>query len=96
MHIQNSTLAGGVAVGTVANMAIRPYAAMLIGSIAGIISVLGYQYLTPFLKNKLRLHDTCGVHNLHGLPGVLSGITGSIVAACAHIGDDYGPAEKYF
>ena len=55
---------------------------MIIGSFAGIASTLGYQYLTPALK-KIYLHDTCGVHNLHGIPGVISGIAGAIVAAVA-------------
>lgn len=36
--------------------------------------------LQPFLSKYLRLQDTCGVHNLHGLPGVFAGI-GSIFAA---------------
>jgi ammonium transporter Rh len=66
VHIQNSTLSGGVAIGAVANMAIRPFAAMLIGAISGVISVLGYRFLTPFMKNRLNLQDSCGVHNLHG------------------------------
>ncbi|XP_036623900.1 ammonium transporter Rh type A [Trichosurus vulpecula] len=79
VHIQNATLAGGVAVGTCADMAIQPYGAMLIGSIAGIVSVLGFKFLTPIFATKLRIHDTCGVHNLHGLPGVIGGIA-SIVA----------------
>ncbi|XP_020849553.1 ammonium transporter Rh type A [Phascolarctos cinereus] len=79
VHIQNATLAGGVAVGTCADMAIQPYGAMLIGSIAGVVSVLGFKFLTPIFATKLRIHDTCGVHNLHGLPGVIGGIA-SIVA----------------
>ncbi|XP_072498521.1 ammonium transporter Rh type A [Notamacropus eugenii] len=79
VHIQNATLAGGVAVGTCADMAIQPYFAMLIGVIAGVVSVLGFKHLTPIFTTKLRIHDTCGVHNLHGLPGVIGGIA-SIVA----------------
>ncbi|CAO2607670.1 Ammonium transporter Rh type A [Lemmus lemmus] len=79
IHIQNATLAGGVAVGTCADMEIPLYAAMAIGSIAGIISVLGYKFLSPLLANKLMIRDTCGVHNLHGLPGVFGGLA-SIVA----------------
>jgi ammonium transporter Rh len=82
VHIQNATLAGGVAVGTIADMSIEPYGAMLIGCTAGVISTLGFEYLTPILK-KYKLHDTCGVNNLHGMPGVLSGIVGSIVAMVA-------------
>jgi ammonium transporter Rh len=38
---------------------------------------------------RIYLHDTCGVNNLHGIPGILSGIAGVIVAAFA-TRDDYG------
>ncbi|NXP44973.1 RHAG protein, partial [Heliornis fulica] len=79
--IQNAPLAGGVAVGTCADMSITPSAAMGIGSIAGIISVCGYHFLTPLMESKLNIQDTCGVHNLHGLPGLLGGIAGIIVTA---------------
>jgi ammonium transporter Rh len=58
VHVQNATLAGGVAVGTVADMAIRPWLALVIGSIAGILSTAGFQFITPILK-KVFLHDTC-------------------------------------
>nr|XP_006014259.2 PREDICTED: ammonium transporter Rh type A-like [Latimeria chalumnae] len=81
VHIQNATLAGGVAVGTCADMNIQPYGAMLIGFTAGIISTLGFKFLTPFFASKLRIQDTCGVHNLHGMPGILGGIAGIIAAA---------------
>lgn len=79
--IQNATLAGGVAVGTCADLTIAPYVAMCIGSIAGIISVLGFRFLTPVLASKLKIQDTCGVHNLHGLPGILGGIASIVVTA---------------
>ncbi|NWT10165.1 RHAG protein, partial [Vireo altiloquus] len=79
--IQNATLAGGVAVGTCADLAIHPFIAMVIGVIAGIVSVLGFQFLTPVLASKLKIQDTCGVHNLHGLPGILGGIASIIVTA---------------
>lgn len=46
VHVQNATLAGGVAVGTSANFMVGPWGALLIGSIAGIISVVGYRHIT--------------------------------------------------
>uniref|UniRef100_T1PDH0 Ammonium Transporter n=1 Tax=Musca domestica TaxID=7370 RepID=T1PDH0_MUSDO len=78
VHVQNSTLAGGVAVGSVCNLLIGAHGAVLIGIIAGTISVMGYRFITPFLTQKLRLHDTCGVHNLHGMPAVISAIASAI------------------
>lgn len=78
IHIQNSTLAGGVAVGTVATSNIGLHGAMIIGTLAGMISVLGFHFLLPKLK-RLRVHDTCGVHNLHGIPGLMAGIAGIII-----------------
>ncbi|CAF0963958.1 unnamed protein product [Rotaria sp. Silwood1] len=79
-HIQNATLAGGVAVGTVADKNIGLFGAIIIGSIAGTIATLGYKYLLDLLK-KIRINDTCGVHYLHGMPGVLAGLAGMVVAS---------------
>ena len=78
VHIQNATLAGGVAVGTISDKNIGLFGAMIIGSVAGTISTLGYKYLLELLK-KIRIHDTCGVNNLHGMPGLLSGIASIIL-----------------
>ncbi|XP_043231997.1 ammonium transporter Rh type A-like [Amphibalanus amphitrite] len=82
-HIQNATLAGGVAVGTAADMMVQPFGAVIIGSVAGVLSVIGFSIITPALDERCRVHDTCGVHNLHGMPGVLAGIVGAIMAAMA-------------
>ncbi|CAF1056976.1 unnamed protein product [Rotaria sordida] len=79
VHVQNATLAGGVAVGTVADKIIFPFGAMIIGSIAGSLSVIGFRFIKPALQ-KFRAHDTCGVNNLHGMPGLLAGIFGIILA----------------
>jgi ammonium transporter Rh len=59
---------------------IRPFGAMIIGSIAGILSTVGFAKIKPVLQ-KFRAHDTCGVNNLHGMPGILAGIFGIILAA---------------
>jgi ammonium transporter Rh len=94
VHIQNATLAGGVAVGAVADLNIQPFAAAIIGSLAGIVSTLGFQYSTKFLNRYVKLHDTCGIHNLHGVPGLVSGITSIIVAAVA-TRETYGGDRLY-
>ncbi|XP_069840787.1 ammonium transporter Rh type C-like isoform X1 [Dendropsophus ebraccatus] len=83
VHIQNATLAGGVAVGTAAEMFLTPYGSLIVGFICGIVSTLGFTYLTPLLSSKLNLHDTCGINNLHGMPGIIGGIVGAVTAACA-------------
>ncbi|XP_044139147.1 LOW QUALITY PROTEIN: ammonium transporter Rh type C [Bufo gargarizans] len=83
VHIQNATLAGGVAVGTAAEMVLTTYGSLIVGFICGIVSTLGYAYLSPLLSSKLLLQDTCGIHNLHGMPGIIGGIVGAVTAAAA-------------
>ncbi|UJR17563.1 hypothetical protein I4U23_004459 [Adineta vaga] len=78
IHIQNSTLAGGVAIGTVATSNIGLHGAMIIGTLAGMVSVLGFHFLLPKLQD-IRVHDTCGVHNLHGIPGLMAAIAGIVI-----------------
>ena len=46
MHIANATLAGGVGVGTAANAILFPLDAMIVGVTVGIVSTLGFKYLT--------------------------------------------------
>ena len=79
-HVQNATLAGGVAVGAFADKNIGLFGAMIVGSVAGLISTLGFKFLSNLLK-KIRVHDTCGIHNLHGMPGILSGLGAIVVAS---------------
>ncbi|NXL62800.1 RHBG protein, partial [Chordeiles acutipennis] len=78
-HLQNGSLAGGVAIGAVADMAVPPVAALALGNLSAVTCVLGFRFLTPLLARKLRLQDQCGIHNLHGLPGIL-GAAASAVA----------------
>jgi ammonium transporter Rh len=83
VSVQNATLAGGVAVGSSSDLVIQPWGAITIGCAAGLLSVVGYVYIQPWLEKKFSLDDTCGVHNLHGMPGILGGLGGAISAAMA-------------
>lgn len=83
VHIQNASLAGGVAVGSSSDLVIGPWPAIIIGLVSGWISVTGYHYFTPVL-NKIGIYDVCGVHNLHGMPGIMGGIAGAISSAMAN------------
>jgi len=92
IHIQNATLAGGVAMGACSDLRLDPGGALLIGAVAGFISVFGFVFLSPALTKCIGLRDTCGVHNLHGMPGVLGGIV-SIIATAVATRAKYGNAE---
>jgi len=83
--VQNATLAGGVIIGAVARMEVLPVAASGLGAIGGAVSVIGYQKVQPFLLRKIGLHDSCGVHNLHGMPSILGGLAS--VIACVAVKD---------
>jgi len=83
VHIQNAAIAGGVAMGASADFIVQPYGALLIGTVAGILSVVGYVYIQPALERAIGLHDTCGVHNLHGMPGILGACISAVVASVA-------------
>jgi ammonium transporter Rh len=82
VDIQNATLAGGVAIGCVADLTLSPGDAILIGCFAGLVSSVGYQFIQPYLENKIGLHDTCGIHNLHGMPSLV-GATSSVLLAAS-------------
>ena len=81
--VLNATIAGGVMIGACADILVAPVSALIIGAIAGVVSALGFGYLSANLRESINLHDTCGVNNLHGIPGFLGGITGAITAATA-------------
>ncbi|CUF55100.1 ammonium transporter, putative, partial [Bodo saltans] len=88
VDFQNASLAGGVAMGTAANMLCKPYGALMVGTAAGAVSTFGYRWLQPRLERWIGLMDTCGVHNLHGMPGVVGALVGVLVTAAAK-SEDY-------
>jgi ammonium transporter Rh len=74
----NAALAGGVAVGATCNV-ISPGGAFVVGLLAGTLCVAGYALVQPRLDSALRIVDTCGVHNLHGMPGLLGGLAAALI-----------------
>ena len=76
--IANAALAGGVAVGATCNV-VSPEGAFAIGLAAGALCVTGYVVVQPRLQRWLKVVDTCGVHNLHGMPGLLGGLVAIVL-----------------
>merc|ERR1712232_13361 len=71
--IQNATLAGGVSIGATANL-VGPFGAVVIGSLAGLLSTWGF-VKSPMFGDV----DTCGISNLHGMPGLFGGIVSALL-----------------
>ena len=76
--ICNAALAGGVSIGATCNVVSAP-GAFVIGLLAGTLCVFGYVVVQPRLQARFKLVDTCGVHNLHGMPGLLGGFIAVLV-----------------
>jgi ammonium transporter Rh len=74
----NAALAGGVAIGATCNV-VSSQLSLIIGAIAGALCVIGYVFIQPFIKKAFRIVDTCGVHNLHGMPGLVGGLAAIFV-----------------
>jgi len=76
--VQNATLAGGVAIGATADIAMGPFGAIVIGCVAGALSCYGF--CRPLISSA---YDTCGINNLHGMPGILGGLISVALPAIA-------------
>jgi ammonium transporter Rh len=74
----NAALAGGVAIGATCNV-VSAQLALTIGAIAGALCVFGYAIVQPVILKAFKIVDTCGVHNLHGMPGLLGGLAAIFV-----------------
>ena len=74
----NAALAGGVSIGATCNI-VPPAVAFGIGALAGALCVVGYVFVQPALLARFKIVDTCGVHNLHGMPGLLGGLIAILV-----------------
>ena len=51
---------------------LQPYGAVTVGTVASVVSCLGYKVLTGRVMEKLGIHDTCGVNNLHSVPSLMA------------------------
>ncbi len=72
--IANAALAGGVAIGSACDVASFPEA-FIVGILAGALSTFGFAVLQSKIESLIRGIDTCGVMNLHGMPGLLGGLS---------------------
>ncbi|NWW02823.1 RHBGB protein, partial [Oreocharis arfaki] len=89
VQIQDATLAGMAVMGMAGEMLVTPFGALIAGFLAGLISLLGFRFFTPVLRSRLKIQDTCGVHNTHGLPGILGALLGTLLTLLA-TADSYG------
>jgi len=76
--IANAALAGGVAIGSTCDHA-NYQTAFLIGILAGVLSTFGFAVVQGKLQSITKSVDTCGVFNLHGLPGLMGGLAAIFV-----------------
>jgi len=83
--IANAALAGGVAIGSTCDYA-NHVEAMIIGVIAGTISTIGFAILQEKQQKFQKIVDTCGVTNLHGIPGLFGGLVALVVVDGIDVG----------
>lgn len=83
-HIQNSTLAGGIAVGAIAQLVIQPWGALLVGIVGSLLSVIGYRYILVKLELRFKIYDTRGVLASHGFSGLLGAVACIIATGMAN------------
>ena len=70
----NATLGGAVAVGSSADLIASPGVALGVGFLGGMLTAIGFATIAPWLLERIGLHDSCAIHSLHGIPGVLGAL----------------------
>jgi len=83
--IANAALAGGVAIGATCDHASYT-GAILIGALAGGLSTFGFAIIQARQQKLMKIIDTCGVSNLHGLPGLMGGLAALPIVKGLNIG----------
>ncbi len=83
--IANAALAGGVAIGATFDHATH-LEAMIIGAIAGALSTVGFAVFQEKQEKFHKIVDTCGVSNLHGIPGIFGGLAAIVVVDGLDVG----------
>ena len=77
-------LAGGVAIGATVDLA-TPWQAWIIGFVGGAASTLSFVYLNDRLGKATGVLDSMGVHNLHGIPGIIGGLAPLLVVGAGGV-----------
>jgi len=76
--VHNGALAGLVAICAGSDL-VHPIGALVIGAVAGVVFVFGFE----FVQNKLKIDDVLGVIPLHGVCGAWGGIAAGVFGTTA-------------
>jgi ammonium transporter Rh len=85
-HIVSASLAGGVALGACANILLTPWSAYAVGTVAGVLAVVGLQKVNPAINRKMNVYDSRGVLSLHGISGIVGVLASAIFLVVAPTG----------
>ncbi|PLX10443.1 MAG: ammonium transporter [Marinilabiliales bacterium] len=86
--IANAALAGGVAIGSTCDFA-NHTEAVIIGLVAGAVSTFGFAIIQSRQQKVFKAVDTCGVTNLHGIPGILGGLAAIPIVSGLDVGNQF-------
>lgn len=72
-HILFCSLSGGVAISWIGSILIYPFAALLVGALAGFLSVITLNFMTICLE-RWKFFDNRGTFYVHGFPALISAV----------------------